>query len=427
MMFQSCRNRTSNLIRCTTAAMAGYIYDTNKSHCQERLKILIVGSGLTGSLTAFRIQQRLNNSDRLDIVVAERATYAAGRFGATASYQNSIADIGAQVLSTVNPKDYRAANEGHGISFEDTQLADTIVQRLVSKNLLLQACDTVLAETEERMIFEGLWKHYFAVKGGMTQILQFLLHEARVQSIFGLRIDSLRIQEDDSISVQGMLREKVQQNSAVISTPFNDKFDFVIICVPAPDALKIKGVATAVSSESLYVLEHVGYDKRICEAHFFSNRLSSILETAMGHRVEQNVEDLDNCIEYVAWQNPKRSISNDEDTCCTVVFHSQTGFRGNNLSLESINETMSELTGLTPREVNSLRLKTKRICWDTSQMITPMEAIISDPPARWQCLQSERNGRLILAGDYMTQSSFLGCVATADAAARAVEKALTKC
>jgi len=68
-------------------------------------------------------------------------------------------------------------------------------------------------------------------------------------------------------------------------------------------------------------------------------------------------------------------------------------------------------------------------------MIAPMEAVVADPPSpssllsssssseseggRWQCLAS-RDGSLIIAGDFMTQSSFLGCVGSADAAARAV-------
>ena len=53
-------------------------------------------------------------------------------------------------------------------------------------------------------------------------------------------------------------------------------------------------------------------------------------------------------------------------------------------------------------------------------MITPMEAIVSDPPSpAWQCIVGKER-RLIIAGDFMTQSSFVGCVASADAAASAV-------
>jgi len=255
---------------------------------------------------------------------------------------------------------------------------------------------------------------------GSITILRFLLNEARVQPIFGLRIDSLHVEEDNSINVHGVLREQGQANSPIANKPFQDTFDFVIVCIPAPDATKIKGVATNLSPRSRYVLEHVRYDKRICEVHFFSDRLSPYLAEALGDRVEQNVEDLNNDIEYVAWQNPKRSLTKVDDEFCSVVVHGQTNLQSKSLSLESVDATISQLTGLTKGEVASFRIKTKSICWDASQMITPMEAIIGDPPTRWQCLQ---NGRLILAGDYMTQSSFLGCVATADAAARAVEEA----
>ena len=57
-------------------------------------------------------------------------------------------------------------------------------------------------------------------------------------------------------------------------------------------------------------------------------------------------------------------------------------------------------------------------------MITPMEAVISDPPSpAWQCIVG-RDRRLLIAGDFMTQSSFLGSVASADAAAQVVMESL---
>ena len=53
-------------------------------------------------------------------------------------------------------------------------------------------------------------------------------------------------------------------------------------------------------------------------------------------------------------------------------------------------------------------------------MITPMEAVVGDPPSpAWQCIVGN-DRRLIIAGDFMTQSSFLGSFASADAAARIV-------
>ena len=60
----------------------------------------------------------------------------------------------------------------------------------------------------------------------------------------------------------------------------------------------------------------------------------------------------------------------------------------------------------------------------------PMEAVVADPPSSpaWQCIVGEKGSSqegIIVAGDFMTQSSFVGCVASADAAARAVVERYT--
>lgn len=81
---------------------------------------------------------------------------------------------------------------------------------------------------------------------------------------------------------------------------------------------------------------------------------------------------------------------------------------------------------MNEKAINENRLHVKRIHWSISQMIMPMEAVIADPHSRVgspvQCLEGSGywKGRLVLAGDYMTQSSFLGCLASASAAAQSV-------
>ena len=81
-------------------------------------RVLIVGAGITGSLTASLIRRRWpvgEHTQPLDLHVWERASYPAGRFGAVAKHGEAVADLGAQVLSAVDPNDERA-REGHGIT-----------------------------------------------------------------------------------------------------------------------------------------------------------------------------------------------------------------------------------------------------------------------------------------------------------------------
>ena len=412
------------------------------SYCQEihvptnsknKVRILIVGSGLTGSLTALRIRQRLEtyqNKSNIEIEVAERATYPAGRFGAIANHQSCIADIGAQVLSTVNPHDPRAMG-GHGINIQDIKLSYYIAQGLLSSGLLRPASNESLGCTDERMLWEDLWLHYFPTKS-MKSVLENILREAKVQPNFGVRIDS--IQECDSehkkMQVKGISRVPFPNLKEIREEPFVGFYDCVVFCIPSPDTCAISGVLNMLDEKSRMVLQNVGYDQRTCEAHFFSPKLLPFLRKAFGSSIEISVgeNEIDSkgesAIEYISLQNVKRSSPIDspknEHEICSVVLHSKAGhLLSKEESTASLDKELSKLTGLSESQISSYRLNSRSICWETSQMIRPMESIISDPPFGWQCLRNS-NGSLVLAGDYMTQSSFLGCVATADAAARTV-------
>lgn len=122
-------------------------------------RILIVGSGLTGCLTAALLRRKWpENCPPPHLTVWERASYPAGRFGAKASMNgHHVADMGAQVLSIVDEDDEHAhtGKGGHGITLDALACAKNEVQRFISKGLLVLAPDTTLAPTEERMLWEG--------------------------------------------------------------------------------------------------------------------------------------------------------------------------------------------------------------------------------------------------------------------------------
>ena len=69
-------------------------------------------------------------------------------------------------------------------------------------------------------------------------------------------------------------------------------------------------------------------------------------------------------------------------------------------------------------------VETKSIAWNTAQMVTPLEALAARSPVADEPCVVGAGGRVVLAGDYCTQSSFLGTYASARAAARAVVRGL---
>ena len=456
------------LVELSSGSLHGQSRNNKNTRCEEihnlphsnSFRILVVGSGLTGVLTALRIRQRLEseqkkinssqknylstherkkitiNDRNIEVHVVERATYPAGRFGAMTNYQTCIADIGAQVLSTVNPYDPRAMG-GHGIGLSDIELSNVVVQDLLSSGLLRPAPNQSLSHTDERMIWEDLWQHYLPTKS-MKDVLEFILKRANTQPNFGIRIDSIKVDDSGNklLQVKGISRVACSNSKLRKEVPFSNTYNCVVFCIPAPDVCAISGILDMLDRDSRMVLENVEYDQRTCEAHFFSSKLLPFLSQAFGSAIEQNVDEesvlkKESVIQYISLQNAKRhqlvDMTENKDEVCSVVLHGKAGHLfSREQSKSCLDQKLSALTGLSEAEISSYRLCSKSISWKTSQMVRPMESIISDPPNCWQCLKNS-NGTLILAGDYMTQSSFLGCIATADAAARVVlDTILTK-
>ena len=55
---------------------------------KEKLKVLIVGAGLTGCLTSYLLNKELG--DHIDLHILEKSPYPSGRFGAGLRYKNEI-------------------------------------------------------------------------------------------------------------------------------------------------------------------------------------------------------------------------------------------------------------------------------------------------------------------------------------------------
>ena len=463
-----------------------------KSTTDHPKNVLIVGCGLTGVLTAHQLHRHFHRNSTtaqtLHMDMVERATYPAGRFGARATLaatgNNSnnnnkaiVADIGAQVLSTVNPDDYRALG-GHGVTRDDLRTAQRIVDNLKQHQCIERVPDTALGDTDERMIWEGLWEHYSA-PGGLSSVLEALIPPGS-QPLLGVRVDSIDRLKDGRFRVKCVQRKsetvkgETSDQFAVQDIPFCREYDVVVVCVSAPDALSIGGLASHLKDgddaantktpSALHVLQSVGYDRRTCEAHFFAPKLRPHFAKLFGSSSTKNHSDTSDTSDtidanlpvlelrmedpehevwsnfsYISWQDPKRGVFIDSggDMPCSVVVHSKaTSGEQQPLPLkdEAFDEWLAQNMELPISVIQASRLKKKSIAWKVSQMIRPMEAVLGDPPPNgsWQCLvvpssSKQGGGRFIIAGDFMTQSSFVGCVASADAAAKETMRYLHEC
>ena len=62
----------------------------------RKVKVLVVGAGLTGCLTSYLLREQCGDS--IDLKVMERSAYPSGRFGAGLRCGGKWADMGSQVI-----------------------------------------------------------------------------------------------------------------------------------------------------------------------------------------------------------------------------------------------------------------------------------------------------------------------------------------
>ena len=480
---QMLRNASAAVAAATASCAAGaYSYCASHREAPQKVKpfrVLIVGAGLTGSLTAALIRRRWCSERPLDIHVWERASYPAGRFGAVATHNGAIADLGAQVLSTVDPNDERA-REGHGITKNVLQLAWSDVQRMLDDRLLVEAPTNLLCPTEERLNWEGLWRHFWAVQG-MSSILRDFLTASQARVVFGLRCDSVQqIQSDDGGTVlvaQGAGASAAGRwacgNSENDATDESGTYEAIVVCVPSRNVLDIAGVADLLDRESLSVLQQVRYDARTAHALFFDSQMASKLRELFRNADNDDGDSVSNMgsaeinfdgdwlghrsvpgVHYLAWQGVKRGA--DAGAAVSVVAHctarppsktgeaapaavpgGTTGRAASTDSIDKVYEALAmRLDGLEAGDLKSMTVHTKTVDWTIAQLVMPMEAVVADPPSPpWCCMESasaatqsassgcvgtRQGAKIVIAGDFMTHSSYVGCYASADAAADAV-------
>lgn len=161
--------------------------------------ILVVGAGLTGCLTTYLARKKYG--DQIDLYVMERSPYPSGRFGAGLRYNTSKdcyvpkeaqwCDMGSQVLSVLNcDSDHpNACTSGHGMRDTDLKQAWELAKHLQHKEIITRVPNdgemdnNALDVTEERMIFDNLWAHFWPSRNnrnvtGLSGVMAYLLEEA---------------------------------------------------------------------------------------------------------------------------------------------------------------------------------------------------------------------------------------------------------
>ena len=178
----------------------------------------------------------------------------------------------------------------------------------------------------------------------------------------------------------------------------------MVLAVPAPEAMRLVELPDPPAA----ALRRVGYDGRCAVAMVLDHAIYSAVADAFGSQAELNVDG--HKWHLLAWQNVKAGPVAHGDALLLVA-HSACDSVGVGEALDML----AAVLGLPKRLLEALLLESKVVDWSqTCQMVRPLEAITS-----FQLKEPIfQHGRTIVAGDFWSQSSFLGCYCSAKAAAR---------
>jgi len=445
---------------------------------KEKLKVLIVGAGLTGCLTSYLLNKELG--DHIDLHILEKSPYPSGRFGAGLRYKNEIkgsfkwCDMGSQVLSALDCEgDHpNACSSGHGMYSKDLFAAWELVKLLNQANVISRAPvnsedneKNPLDPTEERMIFDNLWAHFWPTsnkvnRNGLSGVLSYILKKAAPLNIeFNRKVQFLHYNGEKFIvysTLNGNESDVMEFSDIGDVTKRKDKClhmdmaDIVIVTLPSVQTKNLAGhfLPDFVNKD----LGNIQYENRASCS--FVARMSP--ELAMKacllfgpEKTELNLELNDiipsqsnEKIHLIIWQDRKNesyeslkssvheklnsSNLNDETIELSFTFHS-TVASFNSFDSSKDFETYAQdcLRSLLKDHTNKLQIvKSRGVLWPYSQPSAPMETLYAEVEDLEKAYPYGPayvdSAGLVLAGDYFTQSSYVGCFCSAAAATRAL-------
>jgi predicted NAD/FAD-dependent oxidoreductase len=326
------------------------------------MKILLIGCGLTSTITAYLLRTRIPN---IHITVWDKARGPGGRTSVRRGPNGTFVDLGAQFITT----DSSAL----------TKYSDIYKNLIISKVLEPMKCRI-------EGLSESHGKQHFIAPNGTNTLVKYFLNNANVDcTMFEKRVST--------ITPNGKV-------TCICGT--EEFFDVVIITTPAPQILQLDcPIPLIIRNE----LEKVTYSTRFTFNMFYKR---PILEE------EWDVKFMnDDTFRYVSIENRKRQQYYEADC---VTFHSTKEF-----GKRYIEETKDSMFPILSDKVNKLfpnwpTPETSNVHkWLYSQVTTPY----TNSPG---CILLNESIPILAGGDCFTRSTFNGCIESAQKICEMVEK-----
>ncbi|CAI9743371.1 renalase-like isoform X1 [Octopus vulgaris] len=341
-------------------------------------RVLIVGAGLSGALTAALLRKELSH---VHISVWEKARGAGGRMSTSRSDKNAncSVDMGAQYIST---------------SAERQQKYSQIYNELFSTGLLQPFKGLIEGESPGGHSLQN----FVCPKGFSALVKHFLSSAAPVDVKFESRVVSIT------------KNPTTTSNQLVVSTEsgHQDTFDAVILTVPVPQLFLLEGDIPKILNSNKTLkeqLESVSYSSRFCLGIYYPPG------TTLNLPWTAKYIDGHPCLRYICVDTQKRA---DPQGGQSIVVHSSVpwGVEHVEESKDDVKPIMLDyVRGLLPNLPDPEFVKGHK--WRYSQVRTPF-------PGSPGCVQLSTDPSLLVGGDGFSYSKFEGCIDSANSLVAAV-------
>jgi len=345
------------------------------------LKVLVVGAGVTGSLTSCLLKRAFN--DQISVLVWDKSRGAGGRMSTSRMNRDSnlTLDLGAQYISAST--DYALKHEKY-------------YQELLDSNVI----QPLKGEIEGMRNADDGTLHY-VTPNGSSSIPKYFLEKAGNPLQASSHLQNIDIKEN-TITAHGISNdEEITSNT-----------DVIILTLPVIQMLNLKGDIQKMLEPYRNKLKEVKYSSRYALGLFYPeiNELPDITWSA------KYVSDHP-CLRYISIDTKKRQEATSNGV--SLVVHTSIPFSMKHLE-HSFNHVQPIIEDYLYKYLPSLpkHSSSKLLRWRYSQVTSSYD----NQPG---CLVINTSPLVILAGDGFTHSNFDGCVDSAEAVLEQMKQHLT--
>ena len=336
-------------------------------------ELLIVGAGLTGSLTAALLQQQAPNT--LNVAIWEKARGSGGRMSTHRSltHQDLCVDMGAQYLS-------RRQESG-----ECGSLKNTIYDDLLSNKVIVPFQGIIEGEKKDLI---GM-QNYVAPKGLNSIVKHYLTADVFYQH----HLSEVRFEPSN-------LGTKI---ACTCLSKHTGLFDGLILTLPVPQLFQLKGdIVEMMTQEHCSDLSSVKYSSRYALGLFYKEHIS----------ISWSAKYFDDpIIRFAAWDTAKRGCDSNGST---LLLHTSVPFGIRHLETDK-EEVKAIMTMRADKLIQGLpdAIHSHLVRWRYSQV----SQVYPGSPG---CLILSHDPLVVATGDGFSGSNFENCIRAAQITAKTV-------